>query len=410
MNDPSPVRGAHLSRGNVRQALAARIFRPLLDRIDQRLVSGAIDVQLPDGTRRLIGAPDARAPISFTLKRWRALLRMVRSGSIGLYRGWAAGEWACDDLVGLFALLSRNRQSLSTTFRGQALPRAWQRLRHLANRNNRPGARRNITAHYDLGNDFYAAWLDPSMSYSSALFAPGDDLERAQMRKVDAALDRIGAGPDTTMLEIGCGWGALAGRAAARGAAVTAISLSPSQLQWARQHHAGPDFRQIDYRDVTGTFDGVVSIEMVEAVGQEYWGAYLDAIAQALKPGGRAAIQYIAIADDMADAYAHGVDFIQRYIFPGGSLLAQPRFRALAAARGLRWHDEEHFPLDYAQTLAQWRARFDAAVLGGRLPKGFDKRFVDLWRFYLMYCEGGFRGGGITVAQVTLTKDGTKEG
>ena len=164
------------------------------------------------------------------------------------------------------------------------------------------------------------------------------------------------------------------------------------------------DYQLRDYRDVEGSFDAIASIEMVEAVGQHYWPDYLDCIARNLKPGGRAAIQYIAIAEDIFEAYASGVDFIQAYVFPGGMLLSESRFRALAAARGLRWEDPQHFPLHYAETLRRWRVRFDDAVEAGKLPGGFDQRFIDLWRYYLMYCEGGFRGGTIDVAQVTLVK------
>jgi cyclopropane-fatty-acyl-phospholipid synthase len=188
--------------------------------------------------------------------------------------------------------------------------------------------------------------------------------------------------------------------------AVTAISLSDEQLEWARsQNSSGIDFRKQDYRDVTGPFDAIVSVEMVEAVGREYWPAFFDAIARCLRPGGRAAIQFIAMCEEAFDGYARSADFIQTYVFPGGMLIRESEFRRLAAERGLAWTDRTGFRLDYAETLRLWRARFDCAVEEGRLPAGFDRRFVRLWRYYLMYCEGGFRGGAIDVAQVTLVKE-----
>jgi cyclopropane-fatty-acyl-phospholipid synthase len=208
------------------------------------------------------------------------------------------------------------------------------------------------------------------------------------------------------VLEIGCGWGGMAAALAERGVHVTAISLSDAQLAWARDRQpATIDFRKLDYRDVTGQFDAVVSVEMVEAVGREYWPDFFDCVARCLKPGGRAAIQYIAMREDLFDGYAHNADFIQTYVFPGGMLISEQEFRRLAEQRGLAWNDQENFGPDYAETLLRWRLAFDRVVNEGRLPAGFDGRFVRLWRYYLMYCEGGFRGGGIHVAQVTLVKN-----
>jgi len=209
------------------------------------------------------------------------------------------------------------------------------------------------------------------------------------------------------LLEIGCGWGALANHFASKGARVTAISLSDEQLAWAREcHDPAIDFRKQDYRDTNEQFDAIVSVEMVEAVGREYWPSYFDCIARNLKPGGRAAIQFITFDDDLFDAYAASADFIQAYIFPGGLLIRTSEFERLAAERGLGWEDQTDFALDYAETLKRWRSNFDRAVADGRLPQGFDDRFARLWRYYLMYCEGGFRGGGIDVSQVTLVKNG----
>ncbi|HEX8484216.1 MAG TPA: cyclopropane-fatty-acyl-phospholipid synthase family protein [Sphingomonas sp.] len=378
----------------------------MLDGIDRALDMGAIDATLPDGTHRLLGGR-AEGPVAVVnLRRWRALVRLATGGSVGWYEAWVAGDWSSPDAVPLFALFMANRVALGGSARSAGIAklaaRAWHRLR----RNDRSGARRNIAAHYDLGNDFYAAWLDPGMTYSSAIFEdPSETLEAAQDRKLAAILSRTATRPGDTILEIGCGWGSFAERASRDGVKVHAITLSAEQRAVVEVRGlSGITVSMTDYRDVTGAYDAVASIEMVEAVGEAYWPAYLDAVARALKPGGRAAIQYIAIADDVFPAYARGVDFIQRYVFPGGMLLSESRFRALAEARGLDWKDIHHFGSDYADTLLRWRTAFEAARSEGRLPVRFDARFVALWRYYLMYCEGGFRGGGIDVAQVTLIK------
>ena len=303
----------------------------------------------------------------------------------------------------------RNRVPLGRSARAGGWQRWGLRAWHALRSNDRRGARRNVAEHYDLGNDFYREWLDPGLTYSSALFVPGDTLERAQDRKLAAILDRTATVPGDTILEIGCGWGSFAERAASAGRRVHALTLSHEQKvavldRIAAKGLTGVTVALTDYRDVAGRYDAVASIEMVEAVGQRFWPAYLDTIVRVLKPGGHAAIQYIAIADDVFDAYATSVDFIQRHVFPGGMLLSETRFRTLAEDRGLAWTDQTSFGLDYAETLREWRQRFDTADREGRLPPRLDARFKALWRYYLMYCEGGFRGGGIDVAQVTLIK------
>ena len=397
---PSPTMLGTARRGPVARAVD-RFFHQQLDRIDLGLEAGRIDAFLPDGSFRILGGRADGPACTVIIRRWRALIRLSRSGSVGWYEGWVAGDWSSPDPVPLFDLFMRNRIPLARTARAKGLSRLTKRIRHAFNRNDRKGARRNILAHYDLGNDFYAAWLDATMSYSSAIWAPGDTLEIAQQSKQAAVLNRLNVTPGASVLEIGCGWGSLAQAAHQRGARVTSISLSPSQLQWARRHHdPAIDFQLSDYRDIRGQFDAIMSVEMVEAVGEGYWPAYLDTITRCLKPGGRAAIQLISIADDVFDAYRGSVDFIQAYVFPGGMLISESRFRALAEARGLAWIDEDRFGHDYAATLKCWRERFDAADL----PPQFDARFRNLWRYYLMYCEGGFRGGGIDVLQVTLVK------
>ena len=407
MNSHSPKRGRHLLTVKPRpwSRLVAFLFHKILDRIDVGLESGAIEAMLPDGSFRILGGRAAGPLVHVNLNSWRALIRLTQSGSVGWYQSWEAGEWDSPDPVPLFDLFMRNRVSLGGNARASGLSRLLKRARHALRRNHPKGAKRNILAHYDLGNDFYACWLDATMNYSSAMLADGDTLEAGQARKMAALRERLALKPSSDILEIGCGWGSFASNCAKDGHAVTAITLSPSQKLYAEQSGSGVDYQLCDYRDVSGTYDAIVSVEMVEAVGQAYWSTYLDVIARSLKPGGRAAIQFIMIADDVFERYAQSADFIQTYVFPGGMLLSESRFRALAEARGLRWENPHHFGLDYAQTLKLWRERFDTSVEAGRLPSGFDERFVKLWRYYLMYCEGGFRGGGIDVAQVTLVKD-----
>jgi len=410
MNGEGAQRGDVLleagKRFGARPGLLAHLFAPgfhrLLDEIDKGLATGTIIAQLPDNTTRRLGgrAPGFEAEV--TIRDWRALLRLATGGSVGWYQAWEAGEWSSPDPVPLFALFAANGETLGEIGRAKGPWRLGSRLLHWLNRNTRRQAEKNIQAHYDLGNDFYAAWLDPTMSYSSAYDFWSGGLEVGQRHKWDRLARRLGK-PET-LLEIGCGWGALASHFAAAGSRVTAISLSDEQLEWARAHDPAVDFRKQDYRDVDGQYDGIVSVEMVEALGREYWPTYFDCLARNLKPGGRAAIQFIAMKEELFEGYARNADFIQAYVFPGGLLIRTSEFRQLAAERGLSWEDEEDFGLDYAETLKAWRENFNEAVKEGRLPAGFDRRFCDLWRFYLMYCEGGFRGGGITVSQATLVK------
>ena len=383
--------------------LIAPGFRKVLDRVDAGLERGSLLGHLPDGTTRLLGGRAPGFDVEVQLKDWRALLRLATGGSIGWFQAWDAGEWQTNDLAGLFALFSDNVRTLGDTARPSG-PLKWAaRWAHRLNRNNRTGSARNISAHYDLGNDFYRTWLDQSMTYSSALEVGEDSLEAAQHRKMEGLSSRLGK-PET-VLEIGCGWGSLAQHLTESGAHVTAISLSDEQLAWARAHSKGDiDFRKQDYRDVSGQFDAIASCEMVEALGREYWPTFMDCIARNLRPGGRAAIQYISMADDIFEAYAGTVDFIQAYVFPGGLLIKSSEFRALAEERGLAWQDEKNFGQDYAKTLRTWHDRFDEAVEEARLPEGFDARFIRLWKYYLAYCEGGFQAGNIDVHQVTLVK------
>lgn len=423
MNAPGPRHPPRLARtdhilartgASLWALLPARHFHHLLDRIDAGLAVGSLEAHLPDGQVRILGGRAEGPSCIVRLQSWRALVRLGLSGSVGWFRAWMKGEWESPDPVPLFALFMANARSLGTAARASGLSRFLIRLWHALNRNDRRGARRNIAYHYDLGNSFYSLWLDPTLSYSSALYPRAAmSLEEAQTAKLDAILDRLDLKPGARLLEIGTGWGSLALRATARQPelAYDGLTLSAEQKVLADRSlaKAGVGERAAihlrDYRDHQGgPYDAIASIEMVEAIGQRQWPEYLGAIHRLLRPGGRAAIQFISIDDAIFDAYADSADFIQTFIFPGGCLIARQRFRALAAAAGLSWEEETSFGQDYARTLAEWRARFDAAIDAGQLPPAFDEPFVRLWRFYLMYCEGGFRGGGIDVHQVTLVR------
>jgi Cyclopropane fatty acid synthase and related methyltransferases len=429
MNAHTQGRGEELVGGGraigVGPAWLARLWAGGVDRIlqqiDNGLARGSIQATLPGGEARILGGRADGFHAVVELKSWRALLRLATAGSVGWYQAWEAGEWTSPDPVPLFALFMDNAVSLGGAARARGPWRLVSRLLHWLHRNSRAGSLRNIHAHYDIGNDFYRQWLGETMIYSSALYAAPSptkpnalsqfvsELDAAQSAKVDAIARRLALSAGDKVLEIGCGWGTLAAFLADQFKVhVDAISLSDEQLAFARTRwplaSGSVDFRKQDYRDVSGTYDAVVSVEMVEAVGRQYWPDFLDCVAKRLKPGGRAAIQFIAIREEIFESYAASADFIQTYVFPGGMLINEREFRTLAAERGLTWHDRHGFRQDYARTLREWRANFDLAVEEGRLPTGFDERFVRLWRYYLMYCEGGFLGGGIDVAQVTLVK------
>ncbi len=421
MDMPTSSRGADFAARDRRFALGGGVFGRLaaaqvegvLARIDAGLATGSLDATLPDGRRVVLGgrAPGAVAAIS--LRNWLPVVRLMLSGSAGFARAHFDGDWTSPDPVAIFELFVANRATLGGTARARGVSRLLNRAARAIEERVRP--RRNIEYHYDLGNDFYAAWLDPGMTYSSALFAPvgtaadsrgTDDLAAAQTRKIRALLDAVGVRPGDRLLEIGCGWGSLAEIATRDyGARVHGITLSAAQLAYARERVPAASFALTDYRAVTGSFDHVVSVEMIEAVGERHWRTFMDVVRARLRPGGRAGIQAITIADDVFAAYRRSTDFIQAYIFPGGMLPSPSRLRGSATAAGLAMASERWFGGDYARTLAYWRDQFDAAVAEGRLPPGFDERFVTLWRYYLMYCEGGFRGGGLDVVQIVLTKD-----
>ena len=309
-------------------------------------------------------------------------------------------------------LALRNLQALQKPAQRHRLLNIFYRLRHRLRANTRRGSARNIEAHYDLGNDFYRRWLDPSMTYSSACFEQGlgGDLQTAQENKYARMLELSGAQPGSRVLEIGCGWGGFAEHAAERGVDVSGVTLSPRQLNFARRRiqAAGLAYRVRfalqDYRDLEGYYDHIVSIEMLEAVGEAYWDTYFEKLNQLLNPGGRAAIQAIVIADQHFERYRGRCDFIQQYIFPGGMLPSPGMLIKLARRHGFRVEGLASFGSHYAETLRRWRERFDAQW--AHIEKlGFDERFQRLWRFYLSYCEAGFDEGRIDLLQLALVKE-----
>ena len=383
--------------GNGRLRRDTRLVFALLEKIR----GGLLEVRLPDGARFLFG--EGEPGVTMQINDEAVFARVLAKGDIGLAEAYLDGEWDSPDVTALLALLARNRDALRDAVYGSWRQLLAARLRHWFNRNSRAGSKRNIMAHYDLGNDFYRLWLDPGMSYSSALFdgTSYQPLQAAQDAKYRRILSRLAAEPGQRVLEIGCGWGGFAEMATHHGLAVTGLTLSPAQLAWARQRVPSADLRLQDYRDTTERFDHVVSIEMFEAVGERWWPTYFRTVANTLKPEGRAVIQSITIRDDLFATYRRGTDFIQQYIFPGGMLPSRAEFRAQAARQGLAVRDEFAFGIDYAHTLAVWRDAFDA-----RWPQvaalGFDEPFRRLWRLYLSYCEAGFLAGNIDVVQFEL--------
>ena len=371
---------------------------------------GAALVTLPDG-RRLRFGEEGAAPVDFQIRNFRFARRVLLNGDIGFAEGLMAGDWQSEDLSALLTLLAKNIERFTRLLEGSFLGQAANWLRHLSRENSKRGSRRNILAHYDLGNRFYEAWLDASMTYSSARFdAKVRDLESAQRAKYEALADHLDLKPGDHVLEIGCGWGGFAEFAAREyGACVTGITISDEQLTYARarMEKAGladrVEIRRQDYRDVEGQFDKVASIEMFEAVGEKYWPAYFAKIASVLKPGGRAGLQIITIRDELFDNYRRRADFIQRYVFPGGMLVSMQRLREETAKVGLVWSKAEAFGQSYADTLAEWARRFRARWSDIR-AMGFDERFKQLWLFYLSYCEAGFRTGRTDVVQLELAK------
>ena len=384
-------------------ARAQMVLRGLI-----HMQAGSLTLTLPDGRTVMINGRTAGPAAEVKLHNWNLPQRALTGGTIAVAETYMDGDWESPD-VGAFLELFLVNAEVGRHFPNGArgVLRVIEKLRHWMNRNTKSGSRRNIAAHYDLGNSFYSLWLDPSMTYSSALYAEGiDDLEQAQRAKYRALAEAAGIGPDDHVLEVGCGWGGFAEYAAGEiGCRVTGLTISREQLNFAqaRMEKAGLSDRVTlkfqDYRDETGVYDKIVSIEMFEAVGEKYWSTYFSQLRKCLKPGGKAGIQVITIKPESYREYRANPDFIQKYVFPGGMLPTREHLVDVAADSGLSMVGDMGFGRDYARTLAEWRDRF-RAVWDRIEPMGFDLRFKRLWEFYLYYCEAGFRARNIDVRQV----------
>jgi cyclopropane-fatty-acyl-phospholipid synthase len=399
------------SQSETMPAAARRVLSLL-----QRLQHGTLHVQWPNGQVEQFGASPASGKAlnaTLHLSSWSPLTQALKSGDIGFAESYIAGEWSTNNLSELLQLLLANRRDMDALIFGNWLGRLYYRVRHLLHRNTRSNSKKNIHAHYDLGNAFYELWLDPTMNYSSAWFDNdrSKPMAEAQTAKVRRALRMVDAKAGDRILEIGCGWGALAELGGTEfGAHMSGVTLSHEQLAFANQRmqRLGLDstshLRLQDYRDINdGPYDAICSIEMLEAVGQEYWATYFESVARLLKSGGKACIQTIVIDDALFDRYVKSTDFIQQYIFPGGCLPCPREFRAHAERAGLKVVDELAFGLDYAETLRRWRHQFMADKTQV-LQLGFDERFMRIWEFYLAYCEAAFEQHSTDVVQFTLLK------
>jgi cyclopropane-fatty-acyl-phospholipid synthase len=382
--------------------------RALLKRFE-RLQHGRLTLLTPNKSLLGFGAVGDEPAISVAIHHPRIARRLALGGSVAFAEAYIDGDWDSPDLVGLIMLAIANEKLLGLDEDGPKLVRILDRLRHGLKRNSRRGSQRNIAYHYDLGNEFYAAWLDPGMTYSSALFArEAEDLGAAQERKYRRVGEFLELAPGQRLLEIGCGWGGFAEFASETGCAVTGLTVSHAQAEYARERlrrkgHAA-EIRLEDYRDVRGSFDRIASIEMVEAVGEGHWATYFGRLRELLAPGGVAVLQAITIADERFAAYRRAPDFIQRHIFPGGMLLSPSVLREASARAGLRLVEGPRFGDSYARTLALWQERFQAAW--PRIANlGFDRRFKRLWEYYLAYCEAGFRAATLDVGLYRLERD-----
>ena len=367
----------------------------------EKLQGGLLEIRLPDGSSALFG--DGEAGVTLHVHDEAMFGQILSRGDIGLAEAYLDGQWDSPDLTGLLTLLASNRDVLKKALYGSWRQLLAARVRHWLNRNSKAGSKRNIMAHYDLGNAFYSQWLDSSMSYSAAIYREVDDgsLEAAQHAKYQRILSCLQARQGQSVLEIGCGWGGFAELAARAGLQVTGLTLSPAQLAWAQHRVPEADLRLQDYRDNKEQFDHVVSIEMFEAVGERWWPSYFKTLKKALKPGGRAMVQSITIRDDIFPAYRKGTDFIQQHVFPGGMLPSPSAFARQADKAGLALRDRFAFGADYSRTLAEWSMRFEAQWPAIE-AQGFDARFHRLWQFYLAYCQAGFNSGCTDVMHFEL--------
>jgi cyclopropane-fatty-acyl-phospholipid synthase len=404
----------HPSRAEVRltalkrRSLTCLLLDATVPRILRGLASGQLVVETPDAERLVFRGTYPGPSAHLSINHPRFLWRLLASGDVGFAESYMAGEWSTPDLHALLELISAGCADN---------PRAWmvpsrivRRIRHVLNRNTRRGSRRNIAAHYDLGNEFYLHWLDAGMSYSSGLFnAPAQTLEQAQDAKLDRVIELLQLNGGERILEIGCGWGSFAQRLAERHACrVVGLTLSTEQLAFARQRLPEDlsdrcEFRLQDYRDASGTFDRIVSIEMLEAVGEPYWPAFFAKLRDRLRSRGVAVLQVISIDESRFAGYRRCPDFIQRYIFPGGMLPTRSTIERESARAGLRLVSTDFFGASYARTLADWRHRFQRAWPAIKTP-GFDDRFRRMWEYYLTYCQVGFEAGAVDVGLYKLVR------
>jgi cyclopropane-fatty-acyl-phospholipid synthase len=390
---------------------APAAFRSALRIMARNWLAGNLTFVLPSGRELHLDGSEPGPDARILIRNYRFMSRVLMSGDIGFAEGYMAGEWDTPDLSAVLEVMSLNFDRMRRVAAGNPVMWAVNRLFHALHANSRSGSRKNIHAHYDLGNAFYSRWLDTSMTYSAALYErPGQALSEAQRNKYRSLAVGMDLKPDHHVLEIGCGWGGFAEFAAKDiGAKVTAITISKEQYDFAakRMFEQGlnerAEIRLVDYRDLDGTYDRVASIEMFEAVGERYWPAYFDKIRQVLSPTGRAGLQIITIRDEFFDGYRKRADFIQRYIFPGGMLPSEARLREETERAGLAWSGITRFGQNYADTLAEWAQRFEGAWDDIRTLH-FDERFRRLWRFYLSYCEAGFRTARTDVVQLGLAR------
>ena len=386
-------------------SIGAKLFVQIL----KKSRFGSVEVVFPDLTKKTFGEGDVIAHL--TIKNWKAIDEIINKGDLGLAEAIIEGDLEVDNTAALIEWACRNDQSLGQALHGTLLGTFLYKIKNVLKRNSKVQAKKNIMAHYDLGNDFYKLWLDDTMTYSSGIFTKTDEsLKQAQLNKYDRMIEQLNLKSGDHILEIGCGWGGFFSRAVERtGCKVTAVMNSPNQARHNRQmiqekgFKSHVDLQEIDYRDIQGKYDKVVSIEMIEAVGRDYWPAYFQAIARLLKPGGRACIQSIVIDDALFDRYAQSTDFIQQYIFPGGFLPSRATFVAQAQAAGLQVMDTLAFGQDYAETLQRWRKAF-VSQQEHLSALGFDRRFERTWLFYLAYCEAAFAEHNTDVVQFTLRK------
>lgn len=392
------------------QAGLPRYFAAVFE-IAQRISRGRLDFVLPDG-RRFRAEGSQPGPVAEIVAHDPDVFaRLIREGDLGFCDAYIDGGWSSPDLQAFLDLIQGDNEGVYDGFPGMGLVRVYERLRFWLQSNSKRQAKKNIAYHYDLGNDFYRLWLDETMTYSSALFVTGQEsLEKAQTQKYASMVDRIGAMPGDHVLEIGCGWGGFAEYAAKeRGLRVTGLTISQAQHDYAvaRMAKAGlsdrVEIKLQDYRDERGSYDGIASIEMFEAVGEKYWPAYFDTLRERLKPGRNATLQIITIADRRWEHYRKNVDFIQKYIFPGGMLPSPGALRREIARAGLTLRDSLEFGQSYSQTLRRWHETFNARWDEVR-ALGFDDRFRRMWNFYLTSCAGAFGGGNCDVTQITVTR------